>query len=56
MICYLLAQAFKLPSFANKWLPTLCGADGRRRAVWQTCTMPEFPAGDGITRAGGGAL
>lgn len=49
IICFLVAEATKLTSLDNKWLPVICGVSGGILGVVAMYVMPEFPAVDILT-------
>ena len=49
IICYLIAEAVKLTSLNEKWLPVLCGCSGAILGVVAQYVMPDFPAVDVLT-------
>ena len=49
VICFLIAEAVKLTTLDEKWLPVVCGVCGGVLGVVALKVMPEFPAVDVLT-------
>lgn len=49
VICFLIAEAVKLTTLDEKWLPVVCGVCGGALGVVALKVMPEFPAVDVLT-------
>ena len=44
VICFVLAEAVKLTSLDEKWIPVLCGVMGGILGVVASYVMPNYPA------------
>lgn len=49
VICYMVAQIFKVTALDNKYLPIICGFLGGALGVVSMFIMPDYPAQDYIT-------
>jgi hypothetical protein len=49
VICFLIAEAVKLTTLDEKWIPVICGLCGGALGVVALKVMPEFPAVDVLT-------
>lgn len=49
VICFLIAEAVKITTINDKWLPVICGACGAVLGVVALKVMPDFPAVDVLT-------
>ncbi len=51
VIVYLVGEAVKAMTIANKWIPVICGAVGGVLGVLGMFIMPDFPAQDVLNAA-----
>lgn len=49
VICYLIAQAVKVTTLDNKWLPIISGGAGAVLGVAAMFVMPDYSASDPLT-------
>lgn len=49
VICYMVAQIFKITALDNKYIPIICGLLGGALGIVSMFIMPEYPAQDYIT-------